>query len=170
MRDVMWLSAVLICTGAGAGCSKDKAKETPHTTAQAAVPTPEKAAEPAQAKALAPVVEDTTFKLALLGEPHYQAGSDAKVSLVLEPRGAYHVNQDYPLHVVLKAPADVKLTKSELNKADASAFGEKEARFEVGFAAAKGNHELVADVDFAVCTDETCVPDERTVAVVLHVE
>lgn len=169
-RDVIGLLVgALACTGAA--CSKDKAQEAAHTTSQAAV-APEPAPAPAKkAEAeLAETVKDNTFKLSLLSDPKYAAGTAQKAQLVLEALGGYHVNQDYPLHIALKAPEAVKLEKGELEKGDAKTFGESEARFELGFTAAKGAHQLLADVDFAVCTEETCVPDERTVAVVLNVE
>ena len=70
----------------------------------------------------------------------------------------------------LKAPAGVKLDKPSLAKPDAAEFGEHKARFDVPFSAEKGAHQLSANVDFAVCTPETCVPDQRTVAVSLSVK
>lgn len=116
-----------------------------------------------------PVVEDTTFRLVLTGEPSYTAGSDAKLALTLEARGGYHVNQEYPIRVELKAPSEVKLGKASLVRADATQFDEQVAKFELPFSASGGTHELQATVDFAVCTKETCVPDTRTLALAVQV-
>jgi hypothetical protein len=159
--------AAALCGGL-LGCSKS---EAPAPTAAPAEPAPPHA-EPAPAPAAAPTpsIEDKTFKLALVSEPAYTAGAPAKLKLVLEARGGYHVNQDYPIKIDLKAPAAVKLTKASLGKADAAEFGEPAAKFDVAFTAESGAHELTADVDFAVCTPETCMPDQRKLAVSLHVK
>jgi Disulphide bond corrector protein DsbC len=152
-----------LCVLAVAACSKSEPKPAP---AAPAAPAP--VAEPKSAPQ--PSIEDNTFKLALVSEPEYSAGAPARLSLLLEAKGGYHVNQDYPIRVDLKAPAGVKLQKPSLGKPDAAEFGEHKARFEVPFSAEKGSHQLSADVDFAVCTPETCVPDQRTLAVSLSVK
>ena len=66
-----------------------------------------------KAEAPKPSVDDTSFHLALESQPPIHLGtSAAPCELVLEARGGYHVNEDYPLRVDLKAPAAVKLTKA----------------------------------------------------------
>lgn len=156
---------LLVSLWAVAGCSS-KEQSAP----EQAPPAPVAAPEVAQAAAKAPRIDDTTFHLALESAPHYSAGQPASVRVVLEARGGYHVNEDYPLRVDLQAPPGVKLDKATLAKADAAEFGEERARFDVGFSAEAGEHELLATVDFAVCTKETCVPDRRTLAVALKVQ
>jgi hypothetical protein len=135
----------------------------------AASPAP---AQPAEQKVVAagPVIEDTTFKLALASDGELTANAPANLKLVLEARGGYHVNQDYPIKVQLKTASGVKLTKPTLGKADAAEFGEHKVRFELPVTAEAGTRELSADVDFAVCTAETCVPDQRTVVLSLNVK
>lgn len=110
------------------------------------------------------------FRLALEPAPQYLAGQAASLRLVLQAKGGYHVNQDYPIRVDLKAPAGLKLAKSSLGKPDAAAFGEQSASFDVGFSADKGAQYVSATVDFAVCTADTCVPDQRTVATAVNVQ
>ena len=134
-------------------------------------PAPTQAAPAAKsAEAPRPAIEDNTFKLVLSGDPAYEAGKPSVAKLSLEARGGYHVNQEYPIRVDLKAPAGVKLTKPSLGRTDAAAFGEKSAEFALPFSADPGAHALTATVDFAVCTAETCVPDQRTVALDLKVQ
>ncbi len=149
-----------------AGCSRSEAARAPASEAP-----PVSAAAPAvkQAEPPKPSIDDTTFRLSLSGEPAYTAGTAGTVALTLEARGGYHVNQDYPIRVDVKAPAAVKLPKASLGKPDAVQFSETQARFELPFSADKGTHDLTATVDFAVCTKETCVPDQRTVALLLSV-
>jgi len=151
--------SLLLVLGA---CSRTEAPEK--SSAPAAPPALVKPVEAAK-----PAIEDTTFKLALSGQPEYSAGQNATVQLTLEARGGYHVNQEYPIRVDLKAAPGVKLAKASLERADAAQFGEQSARFELPFSAEAGSHELTALVDFAVCTKETCMPDQRTVALALTV-
>ena len=116
-----------------------------------------------------PSIDDTTFRLTLVGAPEYAADKDSALELTLEARGGYHVNQDYPIRVDVKAPAGVKLAKASLGKPDAATFNEQQASFKLPFSASAGAHDLTAVVDFAVCTKETCVPDQRTVALAFQV-
>ncbi|MFT3922525.1 MAG: hypothetical protein QM778_08325 [Myxococcales bacterium] len=155
-----------------AGLSACSGQESQPPAAAAPEVSPPAAAAPAEKKAEPPKpsIDDTSFHLALESQPTYTAGQAGSVQLVLEARGGYHVNEDYPLRVDLKAPSAVKLTKGSLGKADAAQIGQERARFDLGFSAEPGTHELLATVDFAVCTKETCVPDQRTVAVALKVQ
>jgi hypothetical protein len=108
--------------------------------------------------------------LALEGAPDYAVGKSAQVRVVLTALGGYHVNPDYPIRVDLEGPATLRWAKPSLGKADAAEFGEHAARFEAGFTAEQpGTHEVKARLDFAVCTKETCVPDQRTVALKVKV-
>lgn len=143
---VLWFAALSACSRSEA----PKAEPTP------AAPTVEAPA------ARTPNIEDTTFKLALVGEPAYTANQPSQVELTLDARGGYHVNLDYPIRVELQAPG-LKLTKSALARGDAAELSEQRARFALPFTAEAGVHELTANVDFAVCTKETCVPDQRSV-------
>jgi hypothetical protein len=148
---------------AAVACSKPEPKPEPSQPAPAAA-APQPSGPPQRS------IEDNTFRLALVSEPEYTAGAPSTFKLLLEAKGGYHVNQDYPIRVDLSAPAAVKLQKASLGKPDAAEFGEHKARFEVPFSADKGSHQLSANVDFAVCTPETCVPDQRAVAISLSVK
>lgn len=146
--------------------------------APAPAPAPAPAAEPAKpAEAPKPAAppsdraEDPSFELAVTPVGSYASGKPGSVAITLKPRGEYHINQDYPLSVALKAPAAITLAKAELQKAEAAEVTEKVARFDVPVTpTAAGTHTLEAHVKFAVCTPETCVPDERTLALALTVQ
>ena len=91
--------------------------------------------------------------------------------VALEPRGIYHINQDYPISIDLSGPDGISFAKPHLDRPDAAEFGEKKARFDVPFTpASAGEHKVQAVVKFAVCTPETCVPDERTLALAVAVK
>lgn len=171
MKVIRILVIASLCLGACGG--RSDAPEAPSSAAQAnpqptpAVPTP----PPSPATPAGPVVTDTGFELRAAATGPFQVGQASSVSITLTPRSNYHVNQEYPIHVTLHAPAAVALQKTDLTRADALDFGEQVARFSVPFTpSAAGQHAVDADVDFAVCTPENCMPDRRTVRLALAVQ
>ena len=164
MSTITNLGLAALLLGAGA-CNKSEPSAPTPAPAQPLAP----AAQAAPAAAT-PSIEEPTFKLALASDTALSAGAPGTLKLVLEARGGYHVNQDYPIKVQLPAPAGVTLPKPSLGRADAAEFGEHKVRFELPLTAQTGPCTVSADVDFAVCTAETCVPDERTVALSFDVK
>jgi len=117
------------------------------------------------------VVEDEAFELRAAATGPYQNGQLGQFAITLTPRGEWHVNEEFPISVELTAPSEVGVAKSTLERGDAAEFGEQRARFDVPFTpTAAGEHRVEANVSFAVCTPENCIPDERTLALVLPVE
>lgn len=174
---VPWLLAVALVAAA---CSSDDPKPgadapevPPATTAKAempAAPAPTAQADAPKAKP-SDTATDPSFTMQLKPAGEYTAGELGTLVLDLTPRAPYHVNQEFPITVKLKAPPGLSLPKTELQKADAAAFGEDKARFEVPFTPDKAGEYLVeAHVRFAVCTPETCVPDERDLALAVAVK
>jgi hypothetical protein len=161
-----------ICLALAVGCGGKPAASAP---AQAAAPTPAPAPSPVPAEPVAPAaapssIEEASFALRLAEAGPYKAGELGRVVLQLEPRGKFHINQEYPVEIALSGTVDTTFPKATLMKPDAAEFGEKKARFEVPFTAKNaGDHKLLANVKFAVCTDENCVPDERNLALALAV-
>jgi uncharacterized lipoprotein NlpE involved in copper resistance len=138
--------------------------------AKAAPAQPDEAEEAAEAEPT-DKVEDPSFALTLSPVGEYEAGKLGSLAVSLEPRGEYHINQDYPMSIELTGPEGVSFPKPKLDKPDAAQFDDKVARFDVPFtAAAAGEHQIQAKVKFAVCTPETCVPDERTLALAVAVK
>lgn len=116
-------------------------------------------------------IEEAGFSLKLAEAGPYKAGELSRFVLHLEPRGVFHINQEYPIEISLTGDADTSYPKASLARADAAEFGEKKARFDVPFTAkAAGDHKLLANVKFAVCTAENCVPDERDLALAVAVK
>ena len=129
------------------------------------------AAPPAAAAAApGPSVTDPTFDLRLIGGDGARIGEGAPLRIELTAKGGYHVNQEYPIRVNFTAPSGVVLSKSQFQRPDAAEFGESSARFEtVATSVTAGTHRITADVDFAVCSDQNCIPDRRTLALELAV-
>jgi hypothetical protein len=164
MCSSLWLAAA--CGGAEPAPA---APAEPPPAAAPAAPAPAPAAA-APAAAASDRVDDPTFELALKPTGPYAPGKVQSFAVSLKPRGEYHVNQDYPFSVSLTGQG-VSFPKAELGKSDAAKFDDHAIELDVPFtAAAAGKHSVSALVKFAVCTPETCVPDERTLALALPVE
>ena len=127
----------------------------------------EKSNEPAGAS-----IETGSFLLAVApAQLGYSVGKAGEVEIALEGRGEWHVNQEYPIRVDLKAAPGVALKKNELVKDDAKEFSEEKVRFLAAVEpSTAGEHEVTCDVSFAMCTEENCILEKRTVAMQLKVE
>ncbi|MBX3270957.1 MAG: hypothetical protein KF729_11895 [Sandaracinaceae bacterium] len=168
-----WMLVLSLALGACGGDSD----ATPATGGETARPAPDPAPEPAPPEACAvdtaagPVAEDPTFELRATATGAYAPGQPGTFGIELTPRGEYHVNQDFPMTVRPCAGEGVTLPNAELGNDDAAERTEQRARFAVPFTAASaGEHRVSAVVDFAVCTPENCMPETRTIALVLPVE
>jgi hypothetical protein len=86
----------------------------------------------------------------------------AKVSVA--PKGAFHVNLEYPVKLSIVAPDGVKLEKEKQTKDDAKRFVKEGLDFEVAFVSdAPGKKSFTGEVRFAVCTDTDCKPSSEKV-------
>ncbi|MGD8316127.1 MAG: hypothetical protein PVH21_09815 [Myxococcales bacterium] len=119
-----------------------------------------------------PRIETGSFLLAVApSKSGYRVGKRGEVEIALESRGPWHVNQEYPIRVDLSTGSAVALDKKELVKDDAQEFGEKKVRFVAEVEPSEpGEHEVSCDVSFAMCTDENCILERRTVTTKLDVE
>jgi hypothetical protein len=166
------LSVLLLAVGCGS--EEEGSASAQGETAEAE---PSEGSETAEAggteeadEEVGPVAEDPTFELRAEAQGPYAAGEQGSFEIRLTPRGEYHVNQEFPMNVALSGPDGVELPSADLGNDDADEFTEERARFSVPFTAASaGEHRVTAEVDFAVCTPEACMPDRRTLALVLPV-
>lgn len=131
----------------------------------------EPAAE-APAEPSGPKIETGSFSLEVSpAQPGFAVGKAGELEIALQSRGEWHVNQEYPIRVDLKAAPGVKLPKAELVRDDAKEFGEEKVRFLAAVEpASAGEHEVTCDVSFALCTEENCILEKRTLAMVLEVQ
>ena len=96
--------------------------------------------------------------------PSAKATEKAVVKVGVRPKGAYHVNTEYPVKLTITAPDGVKLDKDTQRKDDAKRFEKTALDFEVGFTASgAGKKSFTGELKFAVCTDTECKPTTEKV-------
>jgi hypothetical protein len=114
-------------------------------------------------------VDEPTFALALSAPERVSTSTPVAAVLSIEGRGIYHVNHEYPLHVVLRSSPGVALAHTELGTGNAAELTPARARFDLPFTCrAPGTHRIEADVEFALCTEDECIPEARTIALTLQ--
>ncbi|MCB9591338.1 MAG: hypothetical protein H6719_01290 [Sandaracinaceae bacterium] len=171
----MWMVALSL-TLAACGGDEDPAPSGGETAAnpEPVVEAPEEPAEPEACTVdgeAQPAAEDPSFELRATATGPYTTGERGTFGIQLTPRGEFHVNQDFPMSVRPCAGEGVTLANAELGNEDAAERTERGARFDVPFTpTAAGEHRVSAVVDFAVCTPENCMPEQRTIALLLPVE
>jgi hypothetical protein len=158
-----WLVAPLVVLSA---CAATPAQPTT-AASTASAPDPARAFDPNAP----PRVEAPTFALELATPASTRANEPAPISITIEGRGEFHVNLEYPLRIELGSSDGARLAKSTLRAADARELSEARARFETDARWSRtGRQWLAARVQFAVCTPDTCVPREETVAISIDVQ
>ncbi|MEQ8454625.1 MAG: hypothetical protein RLO52_29690 [Sandaracinaceae bacterium] len=169
LLGALLLSASL--TGWLTGCGEETTSSADETAQAEREPEAAPEGDEAADEEAGPVVEDPTFELRASAAGPYQPGQEASFEVRLTPRGRYHVNQDFPMTIAVTAPEGVQAPAAPLGNDDAEEFTEEVARFDVPVTpSAAGEHTVTAVVDFAVCTPEACMPDRRTLALVLPVQ
>lgn len=164
MRRWMILG-LLLSAGCGSHSNDAPANPAPAPSEPPAAPVA------APAAPAGPRIEQESFVLeATPDAAGYIAGQAGRFSIRLEPRNGWHVNQEFPVEIVLDAPAELGVAKSRLARADAAAFDERQFRYDVAFTpSAAGQRTVGADVRFAICTDENCLPQSARLALAVDV-
>ena len=114
-------------------------------------------------------VDEPTFALALSAPQDVSVGTPTSAGLSIEGRGIYHVNHEYPFRIVLRPTGEVALTRAELDASTATELTPARARFELPFTCrAPGAHRIEVDVEFALCTEDACIPQSSTIALTVQ--
>jgi hypothetical protein len=110
-----------------------------------------------------------TYRLETAGTTaEVQVGKPGVLVLSIVPVEKVHVDERAPLKIALEGTPGLKLSKTQLGKADPVDPKAAGRRFEVPFVAeAKGKHEARAKLDFFVCSDQWCVKQVRDVTVAI---
>ncbi len=153
-RSLAWVVGLMVFVTA---CGSSA--ETPSTSAQIVAPS-NVAPDPVDVPARS--FQESSF--AIRGEGGAATvGQPATYRVFIEARGGFHLNADYPTSLTLSAPASISLALANISKEQATSFAETSAVFPVTFTAnAAGTSEIRVVVDFAVCTEQNCQPESRT--------
>lgn len=158
-------SALLIAVVSSFGCKGSSAPPAPAVDAPAAAPEA-KPAEPVMGK-----LDQKNFSLEMKAAGPYKAGQQGTVEVVLEPKGAFHCNQEYPYKIKLGTPPAGVTYPTPVVKTDAVTITPEKAVMKVPFVAEKpGEAKVSGNFYFSVCTSEQCVIENRELAVLVKVD
>jgi hypothetical protein len=102
--------------------------------------------------------------------PAATVGTPAKASLTVQGKNGWHVNEEAPITVTLKADDGIALPKAKLARADLAQSTKESARFEIPFAASvAGKKTITAEAKFVMCQEQACKPEKETVALEIQV-
>jgi hypothetical protein len=102
--------------------------------------------------------------------PVAKVGTPAKATLTVQGKNGWHVNEEAPITVSLKADDGIVLAKEKLGRADLAQSTKESARFDIPFSAsATGKKTITAEARFVMCQEQACKPEKETVALEVEV-
>ncbi len=115
-------------------------------------------------------VSGTGFELSASLPSVTKPGAPIELTLALVPTTGRKINDEFPLSITVAAPADVKVPRVKLGRADARVIGETRAVFPIALTpSTTGERTITLDVRFAVCSDRACEPQHESIAVSMSV-
>lgn len=152
---------VLVC--GALGC---KGSSTPPAPVQDTPTLEVKPAAPTLGK-----LDDKNFSIEMKSVSPYKAGQQGIVEVVLEPKGAFHCNKEYPYKIKLgPAPTGVSYPQAVV-KTDAVTVAPEKAVMKVPILPEKpGEAKISGNFYFSICTSEQCVIENRELAVMVKVD
>lgn len=162
VRSTLVLSALMCGVW---GCKGSSPPPTP-APESASTPTEGKPAEPAMGK-----LDEKNFSVEMKAAGPYKAGQQGNVEVVLEPKGEFHCNQEYPYKIKLgTAPAGITYPQP-IVKTDAITIKPEKAVMKVPFTPEKpGEAKVSGNFYFSICTSQQCVIENRELAVMVKVD
>ncbi len=148
------------------GCSKvSEAKERGEATGQAAT-------NELVAPAKGPATDTANYRVAIRPAGSCKKGETCTVEVLLEAKGEYHINEQYPykFKVDEAAAAGLKFPKPVVGKEDA-VVEEKKIVLKVPFIAdSAGDKKVAGTFSLSVCSAANCLMDKQPLEVVVKVQ
>lgn len=125
--------------------------------------------------ALAPAAAEHTndnYKVKLEAVGTYKKDQQGVVNVVLETRGEYHINKQYPYKFATQDPPaeGVAYPKKIVPRGDGT-YEERKAVLPVPFVASKTGEVKVGGLfSLSVCTDANCLMDKQRLEITVKVE
>jgi hypothetical protein len=102
--------------------------------------------------------------------PRATVGTAATASVTVQGRNGWHVNQEAPITVNVKADPGVNLPKPKQGRGDLAQSSKESARFDIPFSATEaGKKTITAETKFVMCQEQACKPAKETVALEIEV-
>jgi hypothetical protein len=102
--------------------------------------------------------------------PAATVGAPSKASVTVQGKNGWHVNEEAPITISLKADDGITLPKAKLARADLAQSSKESARFDIPFSAsASGKKTITAEARFVMCQEQACKPEKETVALEIEV-
>jgi hypothetical protein len=102
--------------------------------------------------------------------PAATVGAPSKASVTVQGKNGWHVNEEAPITISLKADEGITLPKAKLARADLAQSSKESARFDIPFSAsAAGKKTITAEARFVMCQEQACKPEKETVALEIEV-
>ncbi|HMY20425.1 MAG TPA: hypothetical protein PKA58_29065 [Polyangium sp.] len=116
-------------------------------------------------------LDEKNFSVEMKSDGPYKVGQAGTVEVVLEPKGTFHCNKEYPYKIKLGAPPAGVTYPQAIVKADAVTVTPEKAIMKVPILPEKsGEAKVSGNFYFSVCTSEQCVIENRELAAVVKVE
>jgi hypothetical protein len=114
---------------------------------------------------------DSAYSLAI-NAPSAKTSSKAVAKITVQPKGKFHINQEFPTKLTLEASNGVKLEKAKWTAKDAVKFENTTAEFEIAFTPeSRGKKTFTGELKFAVCEgEESCIPKNEKISFTVDVK
>lgn len=97
-------------------------------------------------------------------------GKTGSATVTVSGRNGWHVNEEAPITLNIKAPAGVAIAKANLSRTDLGESKPERARFDVHVTSEKvGTQKVQAEARFVMCQESACKPVKENVTLVLEV-
>ena len=105
-------------------------------------------------------VDKAEYLVELRAPGSCKAGSACTAEIGLKAKGAFHINDKFPIKFKAAEGSDVSYAKALVKREDGK-FAEKDGTLPVGFTIAKAGRAKIAGVfSFSVCTDANCLMEK----------
>ncbi|MCU0681921.1 MAG: hypothetical protein MUF34_06625 [Polyangiaceae bacterium] len=155
VAGVVWLGA-----GGAAGCSRS-------SEASPARERPEEAAAPVVAAGAK--VDNPNYNVTFRAEGPYQQGKEGSAEVVVEAKGEYHINDQYPFRFTPK-DGDGATFKGPVGR-EGSTVEKAKVVLKVPFTPTRaGDVKLAGKISLSVCSDKQCLMEKQDLEVTASVK
>ncbi len=154
VAGVAWLGA-----GGAAGCKQSEASPA------------REQAEPAAAPAVAagPKVDNPNYNVVFRAEGPYQQGKEGTAEVVVEAKGEYHINDQYPFRFTPKEGEGASF-KGPVGR-EGAAVEKTKVVLKVPFTPTRaGEVKLAGKISLSVCSDKQCLMEKQELEVTANVK